>query len=173
MSEPISVVERDQRHALCISETVGTMKLGKVMGPAYHAILERLKNQNIDLGTEDIPFTVYKHMDWDKLNQKGFLATINMMFFYKWEMDIGIPCPESAKGEGNIKDITLASGKYVRAIHKGPYMKVGDTYKDIHRYASENNYTFKDYSIEFYLNDPREVPASELETEVLVPIQPE
>lgn len=173
MSEAISVVERGEQHALCISETVGTMRLGKVMGPAYQAILKRLQEQNIELSDRDIPFTIYKHIEWNKVNQKGLLATIHMMFFHKWDMDIGIPCPESVRGEGNIKDTTLESGKFVRAVHRGPYMKVGNTYQKILLYSSENNCSFKDYSIEFYLNDPREVPASQLETEVLVPLQPQ
>ncbi|MBF0234358.1 MAG: GyrI-like domain-containing protein [Desulfamplus sp.] len=170
MSEDITMIERSEQQALCISETVGTMKLGKVMGPAYQAIMDHFKEHDIKCGEKDIPFTKYKNIDWEKLNRKGLFAMINMMFFHKWEIDIGIPCPESATGEGLIKKMQLESGKYVRTIHKGPYMKVGDTYKKIRTYAIEHNLKFENYSIEFYLNDPREIPASQLETEVLVPV---
>ena len=85
-------------------------------------------------------------------------------------MDIGIPCPDSVPGEGRIKKTRLESGKYIRMIHKGSYKKAGETYKKILNYAAEQNLKCESYSIEFYLNDPRETPTSQLETEVLVPI---
>ena len=170
MVDEITTIERAEQHALCISKTVGTMKLGKVMGPAYLAIMEHLKKQDIEMSEKDIPFTIYKNLDWDKLAQKGPIAFINMMFVHKWDMDIGIPCPESATGDGSIKKIKLEAGKFVRAIHRGPYMKVGDTYLKIRAYAAEQNILFKNYSIEFYLNDPREVKSADLETEVFIPI---
>ncbi len=168
MSE-LTVIERSEQHTLCISEIVSTMKLGKVMGPAYQAIMDHLKKDGIECGEKDIPFTKYRNIDWDKLSKKGLFATINVMFFHKWEIDIGIPCPESATAEGRIKKMQIDPGKYIRAIHKGPYMKVGDTYDKIRSYATEQNLDLKSYSIEFYLNDPRETPPSQLETEVLVP----
>ncbi len=170
MSEQITVIKREKQHALCISEIVGTMKLGKVMGPAYENILEHFKNNEVELGEKDIPFTVYKNIEWDRLKKKGFIVTIQMMFFQKWDLDIGIPCPESVKGNDKAREMYLEPGQYIRLIHNGPYMKVGDTYKKIQSYAGEQNLSLKNYSIEFYLNDPREVSADQLETEVLVPI---
>ncbi|MFC1586300.1 GyrI-like domain-containing protein [Fibrobacterota bacterium] len=170
MAEEITVQDREEQPALCISEKVGTMKLGKVMGPAYESIMELLKRQNTPTTEKDIPFTLYKHIIWDDLDKKGLFAFIHMMFLHKWDMDIGIPCPESATGEGRIKKMKLAAGRFIRTVHRGPYMKVGDTYKKIRLYAAEKSLKLNNYSIEFYLNDPRETPSSELETEVLVPI---
>ena len=58
-----------------------------------------------------MPFTRYKNLDWEKLNGKGLFSLISMLFFYKWEMDIGIPCPDSVSGEGRIEKTRLESGK--------------------------------------------------------------
>ncbi len=171
MSEDISIIERSEQHALYIPETVGTMKLGKVMGPAYEKIMEYLKKQEIEMNENDIPFTRYKNIEWERMNKKGLFAFIHMMFFHKWEIDIGIPCPDAVPGEGNIRKTVLEPGKYLRTIHRGPYMKVGDTYKQMQSYAARQNIALKNYSIEFYMNDPRETPASQLETEVLIPVR--
>jgi effector-binding domain-containing protein len=67
--------------------------------------------------------------------------------------------------------LTLEAGRYVKALHVGSYRKVGDTYTRIREYAADQGLgDFKPYSIEFYLNDPKEVAEQELETEVLVPL---
>jgi effector-binding domain-containing protein len=146
------------------------MKLGKVMGPAYMEIMESMKKQGIEVNEKNIPFTKYKNIQWDSMNKKGLFAFIHMMFFQKWDMDIGIPCTEQAKAEGRIQKIKLEKGKFLRAMHVGPYMKVGDTYNTIRSFAADKNLKLSNYSLEFYLNDPRETPAAELKTEVFVPV---
>jgi len=170
MSREISIIERTEQHALCVSEIVGTLKLGKVMKPAYQQIIDHLKQHQISLGEDNIPFTKYKNLDWEKINKKGLFSVIDMLFFYKWDMDIGILCPDTVAGAGYIKKIQFEPGKYIRMIHKGSYKKVGNTYKKILDYVAEQNHKIENYSIELYLNDPREVETSQLETEVLVPI---
>jgi len=170
MSREISIIERTEQHALCVSEIVGTLKLGKIMKHAYQPIIDHLKEHEIKLGESNIPFTLYKNLDWEKINKKGLFSVIDMLFFYKWDMDIGIPCPGTVPAAGCIKKIQLESGKYIRMIHKGSYKKVGNTYKKILDYVTKQNLKIENYSIEFYLNDPREIQTSQLETEVLVPI---
>ncbi|MBF0433011.1 MAG: GyrI-like domain-containing protein [Fibrobacteria bacterium] len=171
MSEEITVIKREETRALAISEKVGTMKLGKVMGPAYMLIMDLMKKAGVECGKDNIPFTVYKNIDWEQQNKTGLFAMINMMFFHKWDMDIGIPCPETVKAEGRAREIKLQAGEFVQTMHRGPYMKVGETYKKIQAYAMGKGIKLKNYSIEFYQNDPRETPATELKTEVLVPVK--
>ncbi len=171
MSDEITIIERQAQHAVMIPAVVGTMKMGKVMGPAYASIMAHLKANNIELQNTDMPFTVYRNINWDEMNKKGFLATLKMMFVKKWDLEIGISCPELTPPGDEIQKLTLEAGRYLRAIHTGPYRMVGGTYTRIRNFASEQNLgTFKDYSIEFYLNDPGEVAAEELQTEVLVPL---
>jgi len=170
MSNDVTIIEKEARHALAISDIVGTMKLGKVMRPAYEEIMAAINEQGIDLAPEDVPFTLYRNIDWDSFDKKGVLATIKVMFFHKWDIQMGIPCPESAKASGRIASLTLDAGKFIRTIHKGPYMKVGDAYNKIKAFAKQENLNLKDYSVEFYLNNPREVAETDIETEVLVPV---
>jgi len=60
---------------------------------------------------------------------------------------------------------------YLRAIHIGPYQKIGDTYRKMIEYSNENNLKVKNESIEFYLNDPKTTQNSNLETELLIPLE--
>ena len=170
MSEEVTIIEKSDKNTLCISTIAPTMKLGKVMGPAYRAIMDTMAEQNVKCGDENIPYTKYKNIDWEEQNKTGFIAMFKMLFFHKWEMDIGIPCPESVTGSGSIKQKKLEGGKYLRSLHVGPYQKVGETYKKILSFAKSQNLDVKNFSIEFYLNDPKVVPAAQLETEVLVPV---
>jgi effector-binding domain-containing protein len=170
MSDEISIVQKESRSALCISDVVGTMKLGKVMGPAYKEIINTLKEQDVIPSEDDIPFTVYRNIDWSSFDKKGPISMLKMMFFKKWHLEMGIPCPDSAKASGRMKKTELEAGKFVRAIHQGPYMKVSETYDKMRVFAAKENLALKDYSVEFYLNDPREVSAKDIRTEVLVPI---
>ncbi|MBL0690882.1 MAG: GyrI-like domain-containing protein [SAR324 cluster bacterium] len=168
MTDKISIVKREAINSLCIFDVVGTMKLGKVMGPAYEKISDSLKEQGIPFGKKDLPFTMYKDINWDGFCEKGIIAMIKMMFFKKWNLQMGITCPDEAKASGKIKKETLSAGKFIRAIHQGPYMKVSETYIKIQAFANKENIALKDYSIEFYLNDPREVAPEDIKTEVLV-----
>ena len=169
MSE-ITIVQKKQEYALCESKIVGTLSLGKVMAPIYKSISEILKKHDIEFGDNCMPFAKYNNVNWDQLNKKGFLSAINLMFFYKWDLSIGITCPESISPEGNLDKMNIIFGDYVRMIHKGPYQKVGETYEKILEYAKREKIETGTYSIEFYLNDPRETPKNFLKTEVLVPI---
>ena len=137
MPEDITLVDRSVQHALCVSETVGTMKLGKVMGPAYTAIMGYLEKQGIGFGEKDIPFTKYKNLDWNKIRKKGLFAKLNMIFFHKWEMDIGVPCPDSVSGEGKI--IKTAACILLAQSPDFSVLYLDDLCQDIHQLCLPNS----------------------------------
>mgnify|MGYP002641225699 CR=1 FL=1 len=171
MPEAIRIIQRRRQSALAISASVGTFKLGKVMGPAYESIQSHLKKNNIIPGNSDIPFTVYRNIDWEHVGDQGFMPMIRTMFIKKWDLEIGIPCPESTPVDGEIQRLVLEEGNYASTIHSGPYRTVGETYTKIQKYVRDQKLgALKNYSIEFYLNDPRKVSQEDLRTEVLVPI---
>lgn len=171
MSEAITVINRDREHSLMVPAQVGTMKMGTVLGPAYAKVHDQLTAHQTDIDDSNRPYTLYRNIDWDQMNKKGFFAQLNMMFFKKWDLEIGITCPPEVPQTEGVEKLWLEAGRYVRAIHIGPYRKVGDTYTRIRHYAAEQGLgSFKPFSIEFYLNDPGEVPEADLQTEVLVPL---
>jgi effector-binding domain-containing protein len=56
------------------------------------------------------------------------------------------------------------------ALHKGPYPLVGEAYERITAYAAAHGMKLCGPPRELYLNDPAEVPESELLTEVQFPL---
>jgi len=87
--------------------------------------------------------------------------------------DIEIVWPISKKAEGSedIKCYELPGGKMAKIVHKGPYEEAGTTYEKLLAWLKENNKTLAGPIREAYLNDPREVPQSEILTEIYAPIE--
>ncbi|MDA3863189.1 MAG: GyrI-like domain-containing protein [Deltaproteobacteria bacterium] len=167
----VKVVNSDSFHSLVISDVVGTFKLGKVMGPAYTDLMAQIEKQGVELTDASIPFTIYRKIDWDSFDKKGVISMIKMMFFKKWHIDMGIPVPKSLEDTDKIKNMEVPGGKFLETIHTGPYHKVAKTYDKIKEYADSSGHQLQDYTIEFYLNDPREVKPQEIKTKVQVPIK--
>lgn len=49
-------------------------------------------------------------------------------------------------------------------------MKVGSTYDKCVAFSKQETISLKDYSIEYYLNDPKATKTEDLKTRILVPI---
>ena len=167
----VTQITREQQHALCISDAVTTMQLGKVMGPAYKRIMNELEKQNIPLDDKAIPFTIYHRIDWESFDKKGPVSMFKMLFLKKWHIDMGIPVPPEAHGVYDIRMLRIEGGTFLCTVHSGPYQKVGEAYERIRSKAKSEGLTLASSSMEYYLNDPREVKPTELKTEVLVPLR--
>ncbi len=74
------------------------------------------------------------------------------------------------KGDGDIEAVSIESLTCVRTIHKGPYQKVGDTYKEIVDWAEANDVELADHTMENYINDPTMVAKEDIETLILIPV---
>ena len=74
------------------------------------------------------------------------------------------------EGDGEIAVVAIESLTCVRTIHRGPYQKVGDTYKEIVDWAEANNVELADHTMENYINDPTTVAKEDIETLILIPV---
>ncbi|OPX65451.1 MAG: Bacterial transcription activator, effector binding domain [Methanomassiliicoccales archaeon PtaB.Bin134] len=59
----------------------------------------------------------------------------------------------------------------VSAIHKGPYDTVGEAWGRVLKFAQENGLKRNGPDREIYLNDPTNLPVSEVLTEVQLPVE--
>ena len=84
--------------------------------------------------------------------------------------EVGIPFVAEAQEEGRIKIKKIPAQQVLSAIHKGPYDQVGAVFAALFEYAMKNDYEIVGAPTEIYLNDPMEVPESELLTEVQFPV---
>lgn len=64
----------------------------------------------------------------------------------------------------------FAGGKYSRFVLTGPYSNLGPASALAHQRVAEKHIPLRDdYNIEHYVNDPRETPEDQLNTEILFP----
>lgn len=82
------------------------------------------------------------------------------------EYEVGIPFVGEAQEEGRIKIKKLPAQQVLSAMHKGPYDQVGPVFTALAEHAMKEGYEIVGAPMEIYLNDPMEVPESELLTEV-------
>lgn len=167
----MEVIERNIGNALEIEENVHMMKMPKVMGKDFMEIMDYMKEQNYEM--DGVPYSRYVDMDWehetaDKMLDK--LIHFGEMFTKKWHFYCGMATPSEIAGNEHMMEKHYEMQRYLKAIHIGPYQEVGKVYTEMYKYMKENNMTPMPESIEFYMNDPREVKKTEIETMILVPV---
>ncbi len=168
MSNQIEVIEKETEHTLEINANVPMMKMPVVIGSSYKAIAEYLGKKGLECS--GVPYVRYVDLNWSELNNENKFLLFIKMFTKKWNMLIGFPLKEKTEGEGNIKSGTIEKGKFVKMLHRGPYQKVGSTYKAMGEFIKKENFKIKNESIEYYLNDPKTTKKEDLETIVMIPL---
>lgn len=169
MAEPFVVIEKAFGAVVEIEERVGMLAMPATFGRDFKRIMAYLQSQGAEC--VDMPYARYQDMDWERELNQGMLAGVFSMLFKKWHFFVGMPSSKSLPGEGVLVARQLASQRYVRAVHRGPYRKCGATYKALHAWAKAQGILLSSEAIECYVNDPREVGPEELETVILIPIE--
>lgn len=86
--------------------------------------------------------------------------------------EAGIRVAEDVTLPSGLQDQRLSAGKYAVATHIGPYEQLGDVWaRFLGEWLPQSGHRIRPgASYELYLNDPTQVPASELRTEIYQPI---
>jgi AraC family transcriptional regulator len=85
-------------------------------------------------------------------------------------IDVAFPIASEIEGEGDVACYVLPGGTMAKIVHEGPYEACEAAYNSLFEWIAANGYAIADPTREVYLNDPREVPPSELLTEIYAPI---
>jgi effector-binding domain-containing protein len=103
------------------------------------------------------PLAVYR--DWD--NATG-----------KMQIDVGFPvaAADAARAEGEVKSGATPSGKALKAVHRGPYKTLRDTYRELQTHMKKAGIAMPSLAWEVYLSDPDTTPEDQLLTEIYMPI---
>ena len=169
MKSKIEIIEREIGTVIEVEENIPMWKMPSTMGRDFNLILEHIeKHGNIRY---EIPYARYLEIDWESEMSKGLLTTFIEVFTKKWHFQAGIPVSEEITVSHPLKSGFIKKSQYVKTIHHGAYHKVGKTYKILYSWAVEQQLCLGQESIEFYLNDPREVKKEALETMVLIPVR--
>jgi effector-binding domain-containing protein len=171
MAEEFEIIEKAIGPVLEIEERVSMWRMPATFGRNYKRIAEYLDSQGAEC--VDAPYARYLEMDWESEIGKGKLATIIDMLVRKWHFQVGMPSSKELPGEGELKGRILETRRYARALHRGPYQKVGPTYAALCSWAKEQGVSLENEAVECYLNDPREVGKEALETVILIPVREE
>ncbi len=83
-----------------------------------------------------------------------------------------ITVPNDWTPSGELAEIHISGGRYARIVHTGPYNELKRAYDWLYRIwlPTSSEETRNLPCLEEYLNNPRQVPAKDLETAVLIPL---
>lgn len=166
----VEMIQMKERSTLEVNVKVSMLGMPKAIGRTYMRLAEYLETHGGSMEGE--PYVRYLDLDWDALmNESKWLGFIRI-FTRKWNMLIGFPLKEGIAGEGDIKAGRFAGGSYLTTLHTGPYQKLAEAYNRLYAYAKEKGLVLQDECVEQYLNDPGSVSKEELQTVVMVPLQP-
>ena len=110
MSNEIELVKKKEQKALIIRDSVGMLKLPKVMGPAYMKIFNYLKEKNFE--PAEAPFTGYLVDNWDEAVNMSGLKMFLSVFTKKWDIEMGFAVPDHIEGHDNMEITSLPAGEY-------------------------------------------------------------
>jgi AraC family transcriptional regulator len=81
--------------------------------------------------------------------------------------------PDDWVPSGELEEARIEGGRYARIVHTGPYTELEKPYDWLYRtWLPESGEEPRDLPcIEEYLNDPRQLPAKDLQTAVMMPLQ--
>ncbi len=88
-------------------------------------------------------------------------------------IDLGFPvaCCDTTKATGEVHAGQTPSGKALKAVHHGPYPKLGETYGKLEAHLKRIGLPVPATAWEVYVSDPDKTPAADLLTEIYMPIR--
>ena len=152
MSYHCEVKEQPAQDTLSIRTRAAVQDLPRVLGEGYGKIAQYLA----ELGEAPAgpPFAAYYNMDMADL-----------------DVELGFPVVRPLAGRGGIKASELPGGRVATCLHTGPYSDIEPAHTALAQWIAENGYEATGICYEFYLNDPDETPAAELQTEIIYPLK--
>ncbi len=155
MEVPIDVIEVAEQQVLGIRRKTDLSRISSDIGAMYHELFAYLGRRGIQpMGP---PYSEYFDVGVSEI-----------------DMECGVPVPPGSVGEGNIEARVVPGGLVLRAVHKGPYDRLVDTYTKIDAWMREHGYVYSGCAREVYHSDPIGEPdQSKWVTEILWPVKKE
>ena len=152
MSYKCEIKEQPTQPTLTIRKKTSIKDISQVLGKAFGEIIIHI----MGLGEQPSgpPFVAYYNMDMQNL-----------------DIEIGFPVSKKLSGKGDIKSNEIPGGKFATCLHIGPYDKVEAAYSALTDWIKNNGYESTGVAYEIYVNDPRETPPQELETQIMFPLK--
>lgn len=152
MSHNCTIVDKPDQAVLSIRTRTAVGNLPNVLGRAYG----RLGQHFGELGESPTgaPFVGYYNMDMQDL-----------------DIEIGFPVSRSLQAKDDIQPGQIPGGKQATCLHIGPYNTIETAYNALIAFIGQSGQEATGVAYEFYLNDPNETPAEELQTQIVFPLK--
>lgn len=148
----IELLEQDGQTVLAIRTKTSVEMLPNLIGESYMKILSYLS----ELGEQpaDVPYTAYYNLDMQDL-----------------DVEMGFPVARPLPDKNEMKTGTIPPGRVVSYLYTGPYSGMEGPYNKMFQWIQEKGYEPTGVCYEYYLNNPDEVPESELQTRIVMPLK--
>ncbi|AEG58364.1 GyrI-like domain-containing protein [Desulforamulus ruminis] len=152
MNYPCELSDQPSQPVLSIRTRSAVENLPQVLGQAYLTVLRYLA----EIGEQPAgpPFAAYYNMDMQDL-----------------DLEIGFPVAKALTGRNEIQPSEIPAGKQATCLYQGPYRQIEPAYQALMQWIQEKGLLPTGAAYEFYLNDPRETPESELLTKIAFPLK--
>lgn len=168
-SEKIELVEMEFGPSIEIESKTKMFAMPKEMVNSYTKIHDYINEKHVKCSIA--PYARYVGVDWEYQVNAGFFSMFKDMFTKIWHFYSGFPLETALEGEGDMHVKVHSKSKYIKATHYGPYQNVGKLYTKMYKWGKDNGHKCLPESFEFYMNDPKEVKKSELETILYIPVE--
>ena len=153
MSYEITFSEQVARPTLVVRTRSSVHDLPKALGQAYGAVAGYLAG--LGQAPAGPPFSAYYNADMEDL-----------------DVEIGFPVEQPLPGDGaTVEAGQMQGGAVAMCMHVGSYRKIGPAYEALMAWMAENRCEAAGPAYEIYLNDPAVTPHSELQTQIVIPVQ--
>ena len=151
----IEITNQKSQIAVALKQENVTMEGISVLATeGFQKIFEFLVQQGIEIA--GVPYLAYANGNAD---------------FSEFDVELGIPVSEEVAVIGEFFMSKNCEGKAITAIHKGAYKDVEAVYTALMGYMAENKLESTGVYYDYYINNPADVPESELLTKVVFPIK--
>jgi effector-binding domain-containing protein len=148
----IDIEELQTQPVLYIRTKTSLESLPQVIGESYMKIANYL--QGMGEQPAGVPYTAYHNLDMQDMDvEMGFT--------------VSKPLPEGDE----VKTGGIPAGKAAITMYNGPYSEMEATYDEIFKWIAERGYQPTGVYYEYYYNSPQDVPESELQTQIVIPLK--
>lgn len=168
MAEEIAVQERESQVAVEVPARVRLWQVPTALASGFAVARESVEKAGGQV--DGMPFARYLGIDWPAFRSKGAFSQFLEVLTGKQEMRSGLFTTERVECEGPAISTEIPAGRYVTAIHRGAYHKVGDTYRRVYDWAVAEGIGLADNTLEHYIDDPTVMPMPEVRTRIWIAV---
>lgn len=140
-----------KQHTAAIKMTRPVSQIGPAMGEAFPKIYHAVVSAGVE--PAGMPLTRYFDMGPEEFT-----------------FECAIPLPTLFTATSEVEPSSVGGGEAAFTVHVGTYDTIGETWGALTKWVAEQGRTIVGPGWESYVDEPGQVPDSELQTEIYLPV---